>query len=240
MSSSGQAEPKRPEKDEEPSAAQAEIGERGCMNCLEFERVLPEFLEGGQTPEEHAHLASCPSCSNLLADLNSISSQAKLLIASEEPRPAVWDVLESRLREEGLIRSPEFIPAKTNNFWSRWRTAWLVPVAAALVMVAGLKLFHPFNAGDHEPIAKQAPAPAVVITPVSREDQVVLNSVATRIPAQRARYRADLEDANSFIRDAEQSIKDDPNDIYTQQMLINAYAQKQMLYDLAVDRSSGQ
>jgi hypothetical protein len=107
-------------------------------------------------------------------------------------------------------------------------------------MVAGLKLFHPFNAGDHEPIAKQAPAPAVVITPVSREDQVVLNSVATRIPAQRARYRADLEDANSFIRDAEQSIKDDPNDIYTQQMLINAYAQKQMLYDLAVDRGSGQ
>ena len=36
---------------------------------------------------------------------------------------------------------------------------------------------------------------------------------------------------------AEKSIKDDPNDIYTQQMLINAYAQKQMLYDLAVDRS---
>jgi len=209
------------------------------MNCLEFERVLPEFLEGGHTPEEHAHLASCPSCSNLLADMNTISSQARLLIASEEPRPAVWDALESRLREEGLIRSPEFIPAKA-SLLSRWRNVWLVPVAAALVVVAGIKLYHPSRAGDHEPIAKQTPAPAVAATPVSHEDQVVLNSVATRIPAQRARYRADLDDANSFIRDAEQSIKDDPNDIYTQQMLINAYAQKQMLYELAVERTGGQ
>jgi hypothetical protein len=75
------------------------------------------------------------------------------------------------------------------------------------------------------------------VKPVSHEDQVLLNTVAARVPAQRARYRADLDSANSFIQDAEQSIKDDPNDIYTQQMLINAYAQKQMLYDLAVDRS---
>jgi len=211
------------------------------MNCLEFERVLPESLEGSHTPEEQAHLDSCPSCSNLLADLNTISSQARLLVALEEPRPAVWDALESRLREEGLIRSREFVTAKANIF-SRWRTAWLVPVAAALLIAAGLKLYHPFNAGDHEPIARQS-VPAPVVTPatsVSREDQVVLNSVATRIPAQRARYRADLDDANSFIRDAEQSMRDDPNDIYMQRMLINAYAQKQMLYDLAVERSGGQ
>jgi hypothetical protein len=211
------------------------------MNCLEFERVLPEFLEGGHTPEEQAHLDSCPSCSNLLADLNTISSQAQFLVASEEPRPAVWDALESRLREEGLIRSPEFVPAKANIF-SRWRTAWLIPVAAALVIVAGLKLYHPSRAGDNSPVAKPAvPKPTVAaVTPVSREDQVVLNSVANRVPAQRARYRADLDNANSFIRDAEQSMKDDPNDVYMQRMLINAYAQKQMLYDLTVERSGGQ
>jgi hypothetical protein len=211
------------------------------MNCFEFERVLPEFLEGDHTPEEQAHLDSCRSCSNLLADLNTISSQAKLLVASDEPRSAVWDALESQLREEGLIRVHEFVPAKPGRFL-RWRSAWLVPVAAAFVIVAGLKLFHPGRAGDHEPIAKQAvPAAAVAgLTPVSREDQVVLNSVATRVPSQRARYRADLDDANSFIRDAERSMKDDPNDIYTQQMLMNAYAQKQMLYDLAVERTGGQ
>jgi hypothetical protein len=211
------------------------------MNCVEFERVLPEFLEGGHTPEQQAHLDCCSSCSGLIADLNEISSQAKFLIASEEPRSAVWEALESRLRDEGLIRLPVFVTPKP-SVWSRWRAPWLVPIAAALVLVAGLKLYHPFHAGDSEPVAKQAsPAPEIAaVVPISREDQVVLNSVATRVPAQRARYRADLENANSFIRDAEQSMKDDPNDIYTEQMLLNAYAQKQMLYDLAVERTGGQ
>ena len=68
------------------------------MNCGEFERVLPEFLEGEHTREQQAHFDSCSACANLRADLDFISSQAKLLVASEEPRPAVWDALEARLR----------------------------------------------------------------------------------------------------------------------------------------------
>lgn len=208
------------------------------MNCVEFERVLPEYLEGEHTPERQAHLDSCTACANLISDLDAISAQARSLIAWDEPRPAVWEALESRLREEGLIRLPEFAAPRISLF-SRWRTAWLVPAAAVLAIAAGIKLYHPAGAGDRAPIAKQKAAPATVArtVPVSHEDQVMLNTVAARVPAQQARYRADLDDANSFIRDAEQSMKDDPNDIYLQQMVINAYAQKQMLYDLAVDRS---
>lgn len=209
------------------------------MNCGEFERVLPEFLEGKHTPEQQAHSNSCSACANLFADLDLISSQAKLMAGSEEPRPAVWEALESRLREEGLIRLPEFVSPKV-SVWSRWRAAWLVPAAAALAIVAGVKLYHPAGAGDQAPIAKQPVPQASVaskVVPVSQEDRVLMNTVVTHIPGQQARYRADLDDANSFIRDAEQSMKDNPNDIYMQQMLINAYAQKQMLYDLAVERS---
>jgi hypothetical protein len=210
------------------------------MNCTEFERILPDYLDGAYTPERLAHLDSCPSCSSLLSDLNLISARAKLLLASEEPSPAVWNALEARLRSEGLIRRPE-THSPAVSFFSRWRTAWLVPVAAALAIAAGLKLYHPAGAGDNVPVAKQAsiPAPAVEV-PVSREDQQLLNTVASRPLSQRVKYRADLDDANSFIRDAEASIKADPNDIYTRQMLINAYEQKQMLYDLAVDREGGQ
>ena len=211
------------------------------MNCVEFERILPEFQEGAHTPECEAHLKSCAACSSLVADLDAISSQARLLIASEEPRPAVWDAIESRLREEGVIRLPEFVTPKV-SVWSRWRASWLVPVAAALAIVAGVKLYHPAGAGDSGLISQKAPSQAPVSPKpsVSREDKQLLDSVAVRVPAQRARYTADLNDANSFIRDAEQSMKDDPNDIYVQQMLINAYAQKQMLYELAVDRGGVQ
>lgn len=213
------------------------------MNCVEFERDLPECIEGTPTPEQQAHLNSCVSCSGLLFDLNTIRSQATQLQETDEPSVAVWNALEARLRSEGLIRAPEPVPiafpAKV-SFFRRWRAAWLVPVAAALVIVAGLKLHHPAGAGDTVPIAKQQQLLSPGVTakaPVSREDQQWLSTVASRPPAQVARYRADLDEANSFIRDAEQSLKDDPNDVYTQQMLIDAYQQKQMLYELAVDRS---
>ncbi len=217
------------------------------MNCVEFESVLPEFLEGVHTSEQQAHLDSCPACSGLLSDLNLISSQAKSLLAADEPRPAVWNALEARLRSEGLIRDSEPVPifvTLKESFLHRWRAAWLVPVAAALAIVAGLKLYHPAGAGDNAPIAKQRP---VVTEParrtasskgsVSSEDQQWIDTVAARPPAVQASFRADLDNANSFIRDAEASLRDDPNDAYTQQMLINAYEQKQMLYELAVDRS---
>ena len=201
------------------------------MNCVEFERVL---LEGEHTPEQQAHLDSCAACSNLLADFNLISSKAKLLLAADEPSPAVWNALEVRLVSEGLIRSPEPQQAVLIDFVRRWRTAWLVPVAAVLVLVTVVRLHHPAGMGDNGPVAKQTSGKALAVA-VSPDDQQLLNTVASRPPAQMAKYRADLDDANAFIRDAEQAVKSDPNDVYRQQMLINAYEQKQMLYDLAVD-----
>lgn len=215
------------------------------MNCVQFERVLPEYLEGAHTPEQQAHLSSCPLCSALLADLNLIASSAPALQEIEEPSPRVWNALEAQLRREGLIRSAS--PSPSFNVFSRWRAAWLVPVAAALVIAAGVKLYRPTHAGDTSPLAKQVPA-ATPITParkasahqVSMDDQKWLSAVASRPPAQVASYRADMENANAFIRDAEESVKNDPNDAYSQQLLINAYEQKQMLYDLMVDRSYGE
>ena len=213
------------------------------MNCLQFERGLPDYLEGGHSSEHQAHLNSCSSCSDLLADLNFISSQASSLRSLDEPSPKVWSRLEATLRQEGLIRQPPVANPSLVDFFSRWRSAWLVPVAAALMIVAGIKLYRPPKAGDNAPIAKQtAPAKPAVRTPesVSDEDIEILSRVAARPPAQQASYRADLDAANSFIRDAEQSVKSDPNDVYMQQMLVDAYHQKQMLYDLAADRSLGE
>ena len=216
------------------------------MNCLEFERVLPDYLEGGHTAERQAHLNSCSACASLLADLNFVSSQARLLQDSEDPSPAVWNMLEVQLRREGLIRDGEIREAASArsslglaDFFRRRRAAWLVPVAAALMMTAGLKLYRPATAGDTNPVARTS-APAPAIPAVSSEDQQVLNSVATRFPSQQAKYRKNLEEANSYIHDAEQSIKNDPNDVYSRQLLINAYEQKQMLYDLAVNRTGEQ
>lgn len=206
------------------------------MNCVEFERVM---LEGEHTPEQQAHLSSCSACANLTADLEFISSQAKTLLASEEPSPAVWNALEAQLRREGLIRGPQ--PERPAfDFFRRWRMAWLVPVAAALAIVIGVRLHQPTGAGENIASTAQPASQQVQPSPrapaFSGDDQQLLNTVAERPTAQRARYSADLDQANAFIRDAEAEFKSDPNDAYRQQMLMNAYEQKQMLYDLAIDR----
>lgn len=210
------------------------------MNCVEFERVL---LEENRTPEQQAHLESCATCAGLIADLDFISAHAKSLLASDEPSPAVWNALEAQLRHEGLIRAPQRIQPRA-DFFRRWRAAWLVPVAAALALVVAVRLHHPAGVGENLSTVKQTqpltPAKQPVVAAVSSEDRQLLDTVAARPPAQRAKYSADLDDANAFIRDAEAAAKNDPNDIFRQQMLINAYEQKQMLYDLAVNNISEQ
>src|SRR5260370_26124779 len=113
------------------------------MNCFEFERVLPDYLEGGHTAELQAHLNSCSACASLLADLNFISSQARLLQDSEDPSPVVWTLVELQLRREGLLRDGEIreiAPARSSltEFFRRRRAAWPVPVAAALAIAAAI------------------------------------------------------------------------------------------------------
>jgi hypothetical protein len=209
------------------------------MTCVEFERDLPDLLDGLRSPELQAHLNSCPFCSGLVADLNFIASQAPQLQEAEEPSPRVWNALEAQLRHEGLIRDPQAPRPSVSELFHGWRSSWMVPVAVALLIVAGIKLYHPARVGETPPIAQQTP-PAIQALTVSAEDREVLRTVARRAPAQQASYRRNLDEANKFIRDAEQSVRNDPNDIYTQQLLINAYEQKQMLFDLAVDRSMGE
>lgn len=206
------------------------------MNCLQFENALSDYLEGESTSEQRAHLSSCSACSGLLADLSLISTEASSLRELEGPSDRVWASLEAQLRREGLIKQPA--RPTLPDFFRRWRTAWLVPVAAALLVAAGIKLYQPARVGDNQPVAKRSTPAAPVVPVVSAEDKEIMKTFASRPPAQVAAYRNDLAQADSFIRDAQEAVRNDPNDIYSQQMLMNAYEQKQMVYRLAVDQSN--
>ena len=104
------------------------------MNCVECHRALPEMIEGPRSAELNAHLASCAECSALVAELNAISREARLLQAVEEPSPRVWNMIEAQLRSEGLIHPPQ--PRQTWGMLpgTGWRPfVWMAPVAAALI-----------------------------------------------------------------------------------------------------------
>ncbi|HSS96995.1 MAG TPA: hypothetical protein VLK33_08195, partial [Terriglobales bacterium] len=99
------------------------------MRCREFQEILPEIIDGGQTTEQEMHWKSCHECSELVADLTLISKQATMLRAADTPSPRVWNSIAITLREEGLIHAGSglaVVPSPTR----RWSLRWLVPVAA--------------------------------------------------------------------------------------------------------------
>jgi hypothetical protein len=209
------------------------------MTCEEFERVLPE-LGSGHSIEQEEHLRSCSACSDLVADLNAISQQARFLKGSEEPSPWVWNSIEVALRQEGLIRQLHEESSRTPAPLLSWKQRWLVPVAAALLVALGV-LLHQRGMGPVH-LAEQAPPVGAVTAALqpnemAHEDLQLLNTVAQRMPSMRAAYEANLQAVNAYIRDAEQSANSDPNDEVAQQYLRNAYEQKAMVYEMALDRS---
>jgi len=204
------------------------------MTCEEFERVLPE-LGSGHGIEQEEHLRSCSACSDLVADLNAISQQARFLKSSEEPSPWVWNSIEIALRQEGLICQPQAGASRPSVPLLGWKLRWLVPLAAAFLVAFGV-LMHQHRTAS---VAERRNPPVGVVTAdaMAGEDVQLLNTVAERMPSMRASYEANLRLVNAYIRDAEQSAHNDPNDEVAQQYLRNAYEQKAMVYQMALDRS---
>src|SRR2546427_12849750 len=132
------------------------------MNCVEFHRLLPQITDAGRNAEQEAHLTSCSACSGLVSDLNAISREARRLRGSEEPSPRVWNSIEIDLRREGLIRQPQREPSLVSAFFRAWRPAWLLPVAAALLVAIGGKGYQRSGPSPQPRNAQTPPAPHAV------------------------------------------------------------------------------
>jgi hypothetical protein len=207
------------------------------MNCEEFELALPD-VDDDPTIEQQAHLNSCSDCAELVADLDAISQQAKLLGNSDEPSPRVWNFIEIALRQEGLIREQKSEPFLVPRRPPRRRLEWLIPVAAMVLLMLGIVQYKRVS----RPVASRTPNAEMASSQIAEaanmaDDQQLLEVVSRRTPAMRASYEANLRDVNSYIRDAEESVKIDPSDEQARRDLMNAYEQRSMVYEMALDRS---
>ena len=207
------------------------------MNCEEFELALPD-VDDDPSIEQQSHLNSCSACAELVADLDAISQQAKLLGSSDEPSPRVWNFIEIALRQEGLIREQRSEPFLVSRRPPRRRLEWLIPVAAMVLLMLGIVQYKRVSG----PVASRTPNAEMASSEIAdaaniADDQQLLEVVSRRAPAMRASYEANLRDVNSYIRDAEESVKIDPNDEQARRDLMNAYEQRSMVYEMALDRS---
>ncbi|MGD0790175.1 MAG: zf-HC2 domain-containing protein [Terriglobales bacterium] len=78
-------------------------------------------------------------------------------------------------------------------------------------------------------------APAAEPEP-SEEDQQFLSVVSTRAPSMRATYESQLQAVNADIREAQAYLDRNPGDADARQHLMDAYQQKALLYQIALDR----
>lgn len=207
------------------------------MTCVEFEESLVEN-ESGSSAAQQAHLKNCPECAKLVAELLVIACSAGDLRAAHDPPPRVWKSIEARLREEGLIRpqrqTPSLLPSLGSQ-WGWWR--WLVPAAALLLITLGVYVrqrTQPDVAFEHVNPGTESVSDAAV---AGLNDDDLLEEIAQQAPALRAEYTDNLRRVNQYIHDAKGIAEADPNDEEARRSLMEAYQEKAMLFELALDRS---
>ena len=170
------------------------------------------------------------------AELNLIAATAVDLRAAEEPSPRVWNSIEIALRQEGLIRPQRTSRSLLPSLSSRWAWArWMVPAAASLLIAVGVYVR---QHAPSEPLARvTTPPPAVSDMAAGLNDDDLLLEIAQLSPAVKAQYADNLQHVNEYIQDAKNVVAANPNDEEARRSLLEAYQEKAMLFDLAMDRS---
>jgi hypothetical protein len=187
-------------------------------------------VDDGSSSEQRTHLKACLACSALVQDLSLIVASAGQLQAADEPSPRVWNSIEAALRQEGLIRPQQpLVP----SFSARWGAArWLVPAAAMLLLALGI-----YMRREAQP-AQLAQHPSVAaVNPSDLNDADLIQEVAANDPAMKTQYEENLRQVNESIRESQGVVDESPNDAEARRSLMDAYHQKSMLFEMAMDRS---
>jgi hypothetical protein len=68
-------------------------------------------------------------------------------------------------------------------------------------------------------------------------DDELLQEVSLNSPAMKGQYEENLKSVNESIRDAQTLVEQSPNDEEASRSLMDAYQQKSMLFEMAMDRT---
>jgi hypothetical protein len=203
------------------------------MNCVELEQSLAE-VEDGSSMEQRAHLVECAACSALVKELDFIIAAAEQLRAADEPSPRVWNAIAISLRQEGLIRSQRAGRPSVSSFGASWGAArWLVPAAAMLLLALGIYV----RREALPPPMQQASVAAPAASGSDLDDADLMQEVSVNAPAMKTQYEDNLRQVNKSILEAQGYVNESPNDAEARRSLMDAYHQKSMLFEMAMDRS---
>lgn len=206
--------------------------------CRQFDLDLPAYLEGEARPELLRHAEACPFCSVILADLEQVRQQARVL-PLEEPSARLWANVRSTLAAEGVIREQ---PSRSAGWlaglaWGRFAA----PVGAlASLMIVSAVLLVPPGSLDHSRTSawlSVTDRDAMAARVYRQEDSALASMVgeleksfnaqqASLAPAVKAAYMKGLKSLDDSIRECRASVEREPGNTLARQYLVAAYTQK--------------
>jgi hypothetical protein len=216
------------------------------MNCQQFQEVLPYIIESGGGGEDEQHLQTCQSCASLVQDLRYIAEQAKLLLPMHDPNPRVWNNIEQSLHREGLLPEGRMSPPGhlTKNSTAQaqaksWTPlGWALALTATILFAVVLTNYKPRQLPQNQLTAQNSSAePSQFNSRFDNDDRQLMSQLSQQSPEARGAYESSLRDVNAYISDAQQAAERDPQDATAQELLQDAYEQKEMLYQMATARS---
>ncbi len=216
--------------------------------CRLFDAQVADYLDGEDRPAVVVHASECAFCAVVLADLRTVISESAAL-GFEEPPPRVWANIRAALEAEGAFREPR-------GRWARW-VARLTPVPSlaavgvleslvilALSLSVSPGVFGPKTA-PAGPTAK--PTEEAVASPqVSGEDIALAETIkelessyqarkTSFEPADKDTYEKSLVSLNNSIREARDSVKEEPANALAREYLVAAYEQKAEVLSAALE-----
>ena len=207
------------------------------MTCAEFQKSLPEIIDGAGNAEQQAHGNTCPVCSDLVRDLKYIAEQAKLLMPMHDPSPRVWAGIQTSLAQEGLVRPATAgrFPTPVTAGGSRYGTYTRWGAVAALALIAFWLIGTRNPATNPEPTSTTASNSTTGggSANMDANDQKLLAVVSQHAPERAEVYKRSMNDVNAYIADAKKSLDEDPSNDEAREHLLQAYDQKAMLYEMA-------
>ena len=148
------------------------------MNCIEFQAVLDDYVDGGLPAAEVArgekHLAGCAACRAQVESLRRLLGVAAALPKEIVPERNLWPEIAAELESEGRgVCETDALPGGTEA--QRSILSWLLPLAAAAAIV-GIATLQPVlvspQAGKGWTVASVEGTPRVAAQTVSGEAQL--------------------------------------------------------------------
>ena len=219
------------------------MADNTTLTCAQLAAALDDVLDGlfldgegpASRPAVEAHLAACPSCRLLVADVRAIRTAARTLEPIAPP-PAVWAAVRAQVTEQPAAgrRAPGI--DRPGAWFTGWGT-WLQPAAAAaaLVLVAsslawiGTRLGEttaPGEGGGEQAPTEFSLAEAEYSDAIARLEEATAEAPPGLDDVTTATLRASIDDIDTAIGEAREALDQEPGDEWSQESLLVALGSK--------------